>query len=894
MHRHVTRKTLPVQHKNKKTPPRGYLVPLSLAIGTALLLIAASMLPSVQIYELKAYDWLFRWITKEPAHPDIVHIDIDDRSVEQIGKWPWSRDKHARLIQTLNECGARSIAFDILFIEPGKELPRNERLKEALIHALEETFSESAPAETVPVTTEAQINLFRFRLEEEIIDEDALFSGAIRQSKAGIYLPFYFPSETRPVPAVERNSRTQPADEPSGFISKVRLDTQFDLEATIPSSPNLFAPSDRIAGAVTHSGFVNIIPELDGTVRRTHLLWKAKGVFLPQMFFKLALDEMGFQHPALSMNRSILGPELKIEERNSGKSLGIPVSKESELFIHWAGRWGETFRHVPYAAVLQLDQIREDVDRLAELLDQPGKYGRGELARLRTEMLEESLGNGAPEKISTLKNRRNTRKQELTDFLRRRISEATEQFGTETFPGVLQEMRHHLETLEAGLQRQKMLEESLTRLLENKICIVGLTATGAHDMKPIPLEPSYPMVGMNSNLIHTVLTKSFIRKAPAWLDALLILLCAFIVYFITLSTSNWKGAFYTSLFMLTYVACAFIALDRAGLWLYVWTPLAASALSYAAITAFRYSQQEHEKRWIRNAFQSYLSENVVREILNHPDKLKLGGEMKNMTLLFCDIRGFTTTAEQFGPEELTRFINRFLTPMTEIIMNHGGTVDKYMGDCIMAFWNAPLDDPKHAEHAFEAALKMRERLKELNQMWQAEAESQKKNSRLIQIGIGINTGNCCVGNMGADQRFDYSVLGDDVNLASRLEGQSKTYGVDIVVGQNSQEQASAFALLELDLIKVRGKTRPAHIFALLGNAGYKATPVFQALESNWMQMLEAYRNQNWQEAEKALRICRGIDGGLTDLFNLYEERLKNFKVNNPGIHWDGAAVALTK
>ncbi|UPT76138.1 MAG: adenylate/guanylate cyclase domain-containing protein [Elusimicrobiota bacterium] len=195
-----------------------------------------------------------------------------------------------------------------------------------------------------------------------------------------------------------------------------------------------------------------------------------------------------------------------------------------------------------------------------------------------------------------------------------------------------------------------------------------------------------------------------------------------------------------------------------------------------------------------------------------------------MTFHFCDIRGFTTISEKFDPHGLTVFINNFLTPMTEIILQHDGTIDKYMGDCIMAFWNAPLDVPDHARRACEAALKMHERLAELNAAWQEEAKAKGITLPKIEIGTGLNTGPCVVGNMGSTLRVDYTVLGDDVNLASRLEGQSKTYGAKVVIGPVTRERAPDFAAIELDLIKVKGKTKPVNIYSLLGSPSSPGTP----------------------------------------------------------------------
>ena len=264
-----------------------------------------------------------------------------------------------------------------------------------------------------------------------------------------------------------------------------------------------------------------------------------------------------------------------------------------------------------------------------------------------------------------------------------------------------------------------------------------------------------------------------------------------------------------------------------------------------------------------------------------------------MTFMFSDIRDFTTISEKLDPEQLTQFINSFLTPMTNAILETGGTIDKYMGDCIMAFWNAPLDDPNHAENACRAALRMLQALDALNAQLDLAMPGMQ-----LSIGIGINTGPCCVGNLGSEYRFDYSVLGNDVNIASRLEGQSKAYAVTTLVGENSQVLAPHFAMLQLDQIMVKGKTVPVTVWGLLGDDRLQNSAEFVDLYQMHEQMLSAYRQQRW---ETAARLCGALAEtqiairlGLGDLYQLYTDRIADYSSNLPGAEWDGVYVALSK
>jgi len=242
-------------------------------------------------------------------------------------------------------------------------------------------------------------------------------------------------------------------------------------------------------------------------------------------------------------------------------------------------------------------------------------------------------------------------------------------------------------------------------------------------------------------------------------------------------------------------------------------------------------------------------------------------------------------------------MNRYLTPMTAIILENRGTVDKYIGDCIMAFWNAPLDDAEHARHACEAALAMRQHLVDWNREFYEEHKAKGTQFAPVHIGIGLNTGTCVVGNFGSEQRFDYSVLGDAVNLASRLEGQAKYYGVDVIVGEETCAALEDQAFLELDLITVSGKTKPARIFGLIGNAALAQEGRFRLLRAQHQRLLEAYRERRWDAAMNVLKECRALDTEHTRLrkfYRLYEQRIEAYRASPPAEGWDGIYAAPTK
>ncbi len=445
----------------------------------------------------------------------------------------------------------------------------------------------------------------------------------------------------------------------------------------------------------------------------------------------------------------------------------------------------------------------------------------------------------------------------------------------------------------------KIFEKDFDRsLVEGTICFIGTSATGLKDLRATPLNPAAPGVEVHANVAEQIITKTFLKR-PDWaFGAEFLWLLAFgllLLWVISRAGALWSapvalGAILFSIWLSWY------GFSSRGLLIDPLFPSLGLFTVYATWSAVSFVRTEGDKRRITDTFGRYLSPKVVEKLAKNPDGVQLGGETREMTFHFCDIRGFTTISEKFDPHGLTVFINNFLTPMTEIILQHDGTIDKYMGDCIMAFWNAPLDVPNHARRACDAALKMHARLAELNAKWQDEAKAKGITLPKIEIGTGLNTGPCVVGNMGSTLRVDYTVLGDDVNLASRLEGQSKTYGVHIVIGPVTREQAKDYAAVELDLIKVKGKTKPVNIYALLGSPEEAKAPAFRTFEAKHAEFLTVYRSAKFDAARKLMAEAQklGEPWHLDKLYHLYEERLDAFKDTPPDLPWDGVFTATSK
>lgn len=326
-------------------------------------------------------------------------------------------------------------------------------------------------------------------------------------------------------------------------------------------------------------------------------------------------------------------------------------------------------------------------------------------------------------------------------------------------------------------------------------------------------------VEIQATIFDNIVGARAIRKAGTPIALAGIALAAVLSALTVWRSTRWQTAAVTLGAVVALAAASFLLIRYAQLFV---SPLG-PALAFVSVAigqaAFDYADERRNRKQITRAFSQYLSPALVERLARDPSQLRLGGERRTLSILFCDVRGFTTIAETMkdDPEQLTTLINRLLTPLSDIVLGHGGTIDKYIGDCLMAFWNAPLDDDDHANHAVAAAIDMLARMDSLNEELKREATERGAVHHQLRIGIGINTGECVVGNMGSSQRFDYSVLGDAVNLASRLEGASKNYGVPLLIGEGTALLADRFCALELDRITVKGRTTASPVFTALAD-----------------------------------------------------------------------------
>ncbi len=424
--------------------------------------------------------------------------------------------------------------------------------------------------------------------------------------------------------------------------------------------------------------------------------------------------------------------------------------------------------------------------------------------------------------------------------------------------------------------------------LKDKIVLVGATAVGIYDMRVTPFSGVFPGIEIQATIVDNVLRRNFLRPTPyAPLPGLLLIVVLGVLLGLILPRVSAIWVFMIGLLLLLgFVAANYAIFRYLGVNLDLFYPMLEIVLVTAGINLQSFLREERARASLKKAFQSYVSPSIVEEIIKNPGLLRLGGERRDLTIFFCDIRDFTNLAERMAPEELAATLHNFLNPMSKIVVKHGGTIDKFIGDAIMALYGAPLHFDDHARRACATALEMIDTLKVLDKEWVGQGRP------ALKIGIGINSGPVAVGNMGSDTLFDYTAIGDNVNLAARLEGLNKYYGSEIIIsGSTAAALDDQFVLRELDLVRVKGKQQQVAIFEVMGAA--PPDPNLEVFLQLYHQGLEYLRKREWNEAVKAFSAAlrlRPQDHQCHRYLSLAQQYL----AEPPGPEWQGLSIMRDK
>lgn len=739
----------------------------ALLIGLGLLLTLFFVGGAAQFYSVPlvkeldaiAYDYRLRLTMPRKVDDRIVILDIDEKSLKEEGRWPWSRDRMALLMDKLFDRYHVAIAgFDVVFAE------RDESSGLKVLRQLGRNQLRNVPQ-------------FQTALEQVAphLEYDQRFADSLKGRN--VVLGYYLTNDADGGKGSTSGALPEPAFPPGTFKGRPIAFTHWD-----GYGGNLPELQRNAAGA----GHFNQAPDFDGVVRRVPMIAELNGAYYESLVLAIVRNLLGTTRltPGYAQGKSAGYGGLEWLNLETPRGvLKIPVDSNVSTLVPYRGRRGS----FPYVS--------------------------------------------------------------LTDVLHDRVP----------------------------------LEK-----LQNKIVLIGTSAPGLLDMRATPVESVYPGVEIHANLIAGILDQNLKQTPPYVVGAEVaqLLLIGLVLSLLLPQLSPVKAGLLSAGMLLLVLASNVVVWQSANLALPLAHSLMLIAVLFAIDMSYGYFFESRTKRQITGLFGQYVPAELVDEMSQHPEHVSMEGESREMSILFSDVRGFTSISEGLDPKELTQLMNEFLTPLSRVVYKHRGTIDKYMGDCIMAFWGAPLPDAEHARHAILAGLEMQQTLQALQPHFKERGWPE------IRVGVGINTGKVSVGNMGSEVRVAYTVMGDAVNLASRLEGITKQYGAKIIVGERTREMVPDFVYRELDQVRVKGKDKPVAIYEPLGLNGEVDKGVLEELKM-FHQALRMYRKQEWDKAELQVYNLQRM-APESKLYQVYADRIAYFRKQPPAADWDGVFVFETK
>jgi adenylate cyclase len=747
--------------------------------------------------ELNALDTRFRFRPAKytPPDPRIVIVDIDQRSQEVLGKWPFSRSYFAKMLDALREDGASVAAFDITF---DKEDRTAAPVREIWAR-LEQRKKSGQP---VDPKLEAEVRALAAEY-----DADTQFAEAVKRFGPVVLGNFFLAkAELKGIPdatldqyadliqwyAIATRNALNPATGKQDFASLVQ---RYEDEHVLPAATvaNIPALTNALNEGKAATGFFNISSDPDGVLRRSMLV-------LPY---------------GRSSNYADWDLYGSLETQAVRLYLGVPAEQLAVNF------------NVTGIVSLEFGK---------KLIVKPDPIGRL------------PINYRGPER-------------------------------TYPYYSIADVVNHNVDSVPKGTFR-------------DKIVLVGASATGIGDLRTPPYGGiSYPGVEVHANVIDNMLNRGFlVRGATQELLDLGLILVFGIPLGIWMALVSPRSMWFGVGLIVPLAAIDYVAFLR-GWWLNFSVPALTLTSNVLLVSLYRVLIEEKEKRRVRTAFGQYLSPEVIRRLLVNPRLVE--PKKTEVSVMFSDIRGFTTISEKLDAQDLAIFLNQYLSDMTRLVFEHQGTLDKYIGDAVMAFWGAPFEEAGHAQRACNTALKMMERVREMQRQWEAEGKPR------LDIGIGLNTGVASVGNMGSALRYGYTALGDTVNLSSRLEGLNKDYGTHILVNETTYAAVKneEFVFRELDLIRVKGKLQPVAIFELIGRkngaTAYGTPQELQVRLELFAQARDLYRRRQWEEAQRKFQaiLDKWPDDGPS---RAYWKRCQEYLFDEPPSGWDGVFTMTHK
>jgi len=866
----------------------------------------------------RVYDVFLGFRANREHNSRVVFLNVDDHAIAYNGVFPWPRSVVADGILRLKEYGAQALIFDIEFIDRGPQGVDTVYLERGLPADFDRTFTEinSALADV--------FNAFRFGMigagdidghaiafADFLSDErDRLFSSVQRIARDNdeflIQASRLFGRSW-----VTLNLRGYPLD---GEQAERRPIAEEHFSRQIAAAPNahtgnfvdILPALPGLALSAQGAGFTNIEIDADGTRRRLYLAQNIHDHWYFQLAFSPLMHYLG--NPEIELERRRLTIRGAQMPDGATRDIAIPLDNQGRMLLDWPPEnYFDKFHHVSFVYFSLMDDLESEMEQYVRTLDTADiaffaqfdpalervPFIVWDLFRLfdaireaREHALENASGESFAANVEFRRMSRGLMREILDIDPAGRIGAMLPDLEAE-FSWVAEQLRDEAEFitmltyfLRINLDKYEELDARLDGELRDNFIILGRVDTGTTDIGTNPFWGEYINVGTHGVVLDMILAESFI--VPVDIQWRMLFALAFVLLFFLASAKLPPLPRALSGFLATvFVIFAAIALFRlTGIF---FSPLIAA---FAMVTAvilreiISYAGSEREKQFLRKAFSTYVSDDVVKEIISDPSRLQLGGTKRHMTAVFTDLKGFSTMSEKLDPETLVSILNRYLTAMSDVVLAEKGTIDKYIGDAIVAFFGAPVEMQDHALRACLSAITMRRVEKELNRAILAEKVSPVP----LFTRIGINTGSMVAGNMGTENKMNYTIMGNSVNLAARLESANKQYGTWILATEQTIREAGDRILSrKLDRIRVVGISEPLQIYELM-NTQEDATSGERKLVEIFHQAMASYEKRNWSEATEGFWESMAIDGGPSEM---YLKRCQHFMLHPPKDDWDG-------
>jgi len=899
-----------------------------IGLATAAVFSLLYLVGALTSMEDSLYDFFLRFRTNREHIDSVVFLDVNDQAIAYYGFFPWPRSITADGLLRLKEYGARSVIFDIEYIDRGPQGVDSLYLEQGLANDFERSFSE--------INSSAQDIFFAVEsgrmARNEIPNYANRLSNMINREKTGLYSKAQGVARDNDIylaQAIALNGNSWStvnlwAYPLNGEQAERRPLAEQLFSYPVNAKPNASRGEGAVdilpalpifATAAKGAGYTNVEIDRDGVRRRIYLTQNMHDHWYLQLAFAPLIDYLG--RPEIFLEKRKLTVKQAKLPNGKVEDLVIPLDPKGRMMLDWPKKdYNESYIHVSFAEFSLLDEIEAEIEKYSRalaaedisffsqidnsLISIPVILGNmTQLLDAAHESRNYAMENTSQDSFTAFLEYRNNAYKMLGEVLKDDPAEKIKTTSVqliEMHPNLSDDIEDEsdyiislLNALEVDITRYQEITEQNIKSLNDKFVIIGRVDTGTTDYGANPFYGKYINVGTHGVVLDTILTKSFIVCLDNVWKIIFMLILVPLFFIITEKlTPVYRAALGFGAVLFIFIVTVLI-FRYSGLFLGPLGIIMSMIIAIIIREIISYAHSEKEKHFIRTAFSTYVSGDVVKEIISDPSRLQLGGTKRHMTAIFTDVKGFSTISEKLDPEELVSLLNKYLSAMSDVVLAEKGTIDKYEGDAIIAFFGAPLELADHALRACVSAITMRKVEIELNKT----IMEQKLSPSPLLTRIGVNTGDMVAGNMGTANKMNYTIMGNAVNLAARLEGVNKQYGTWILASENTvRETGDALLYRKLDRVRVVGINEPVRLCELVDMAD-QADEQHKKLVQVFHEALDYFEKRDWTQAEKGFKEAISIvpDDGPS---GIYIDRCKQFLNSPPKDAWDGVYNLTSK